>query len=172
LETAQSGFRAEAQQEAALARGEALSEIVERHEHKQLRGPSAIEDAERLEAFGERVRFMGRTPDRAQLLKLMSKNDPHIYLGKYVTCSDNPDRRQCRLPGGERPDVGNCKPLSCRNVALTEENIAAWTERLNQLDHQMANPDALAPLVRARLQDQHDDIHGFLSRWNPPEDNP
>lgn len=70
---------------------------------------------------------------------------------------------------GERPDAGNCKPLRCRNVALTEENIAAWTKRLDRLDHQRANPDAFAPLVRARLQDQHDDIHDFLDRWNPPE---
>lgn len=38
--TSKAGCRAEAQQEALLARGEGLSLMVDRHEHEQLRGPS------------------------------------------------------------------------------------------------------------------------------------
>ncbi|MFI0156518.1 hypothetical protein [Streptomyces lydicus] len=50
--TSKASFRAEAQQEALLARGEALSLMVDCHEHEQLRGPSAEEARVRLDQFG------------------------------------------------------------------------------------------------------------------------
>ena len=164
--TSKSGFRAEAEQEMILARGDALAMMVERHEHQQLRGPSASEARDRLEAFGERIRFVGRTPDRHQMTKLMQRHDPRVYPGKYITCNDVPDRRLCRLPGqGEKsPDLGGCKPLTCRNVTLTAENAEAWRGRVEELDRELGRGDALAPLRRAHLQLKRDETTQFLTR--------
>jgi integrase len=172
--TSTSGFRAEAQQEAALARGEHLAVLVERHEHQQLSGPSAHEARDRLEEFGNRIRFMGKIPeDDTQLKKIMTRHDPHVFPGKYVTCADNPDRRLCRTPdfGGAGPDLDGCKPLACRNVALTPDNLASWRDELARLDGQLRRADAWAPLVHARLSWRRDQIAEFLERYaDPPAD--
>ncbi|MFD9288359.1 hypothetical protein ACFWBV_08605 [Streptomyces sp. NPDC060030] len=164
--TSKAGFRAEAQQEALLARGEGLSLMVDRHEHEQLRGPSADEARTRLEKFGDRVRFLGKTPNDEQMKKLMARDDPRIYPGRFVTCTDNPARRLCRLPGeaGNTPNPGGCKPLSCRNVALTMANIQAWRDRLDDIDTRLKAADVLAPRARARLEDEREDILAFLAR--------
>ncbi|MFJ3797666.1 hypothetical protein ACIPSJ_15380 [Streptomyces sp. NPDC090088] len=164
--TSKSGFRAEAQQEALLARGEGLSLMVDRHEHERLRGPSADEARVRLDKFGDRVRFLGKTPDDNQMKKLMERNDPRIYPGRFVTCTDNPNRRLCRLPGEKdmNPDPGQCKPLTCRNVALTDSNAQAWLQRLAELDARLQASDALAPRVRVRLEEDRAEIQAFLTR--------
>ncbi|KOU76770.1 hypothetical protein ADK57_04460 [Streptomyces sp. MMG1533] len=164
--TSKAGFRAEAQQEALLARGEGLSLMVDRHEHERLRGPSADEARVRLDRFGDRVRFLGKTPDDGQMRKLMERNDPQIYPGRFVTCTDNANRRLCRLPGeaDTTPDPGQCKPLACRNVALTDSNIQAWLQRLAEQDARLRAADALAPRVRVRLEEDSAEIRGFLAR--------
>ncbi|MGW2572432.1 hypothetical protein [Streptomyces sp. NPDC001537] len=126
--TSRSGFRAEAQQEQALARGERLAARIDGHEHQRLNGPTAAETAARLEKFGDRIRFLGKTPDEAQLRKLMKRSDPRIYPGTCVTCSDNPDRRLCRPPAdsAQAPPLNSCQPLARNNAAFTEDNRAAW----------------------------------------------
>ncbi|WP_079271251.1 hypothetical protein [Streptomyces lydicus] len=86
--TSKAGFRAEAQQEALLARGEGLSLMVDRHEHEQLRGPSAEEARVRLDQFGNRVRFLGKTPNDDQMAKLTARDDPRIHPGRLVTCTN------------------------------------------------------------------------------------
>ena len=163
--TTRSGFRAEAQQEEALARGERLAALVEGHGHEELRGPSAEEAAHRLEKFGDRVRFMGKTPDEAQMHKIMRRDDPRIYPGKFVTCSDNPDRRLCRQPTdtSSEPSLGDCKPLACKNVALTADNIGAWQNHLARLNGQLTLGDALAPLVHVRMTQRRDEVAAFLT---------
>lgn len=162
--TSKAGFRAEAQQEALLARGEGLALLVDRHEHEELRGPSAEEARVRLDRFGDRVRFLGKTPDDEQMKKLMERDDPKIYPGRFVTCTDNPNRRLCRLPGDNdaTPDPGKCKPLTCRNVTLTPSNTQAWNERLEELDTRLKASDTLAPRVRVRLEEDRDKTRAFL----------
>ena len=164
--TSKSGFRAEAQQEALLARGEGLSLMVDRHEHEHLRGPSADEARVRLGKFGDRVRFLGKTPDDDQMKKLMDRSDPKIYPGRFVTCTDNANRRLCRLPGESdtTPDPGECKPLACRNVALTDSNIQAWLQRLAEQDARLQAADTLAPRVRVRIEEDRAEIRAFLTR--------
>ncbi|KMS80287.1 hypothetical protein ACH49_08390 [Streptomyces leeuwenhoekii] len=164
--TSKSGFRAEAQQEALLARGEGLSLMVDRHEHERLCGPSADEARIRLDKFGDRVRFLGKTPDDDQMKKLMERNDPRVYPGRFVTCTDNPNRRLCRLPGENdtTPDPGQCKPLACRNVALTDTNIQAWLQRLAERDARLQAADVLAPRIRVRLEEDRAEIRAFLAR--------
>ncbi|UQA98171.1 hypothetical protein [Streptomyces halobius] len=148
-----------------------MSSMVDRHEHKQLRGPSTDEARMRLEKFGDRVRFLGKTPNDEQMKKLMARNDPRIYPGRFVTCTDNPARRLCRLPGevSNTPNPGGCKPLSCRNVALTIANIQAWHDRLDDIDTRLKAADVLAPRARARLEEEREDILAFLTRADASE---
>ncbi len=129
--TSESGFRAEVESEQALARGEHLLAAIDAHEHGSLTGPAAAEAARRLEGFGERARFQGIViMDQARLRRLMARHDPAIYSGQYVTCVHDHAKALCeeaRHGRGEGlPDHGGCKPLACRNVALTAENTAAW----------------------------------------------
>ncbi|MDT0467958.1 hypothetical protein [Streptomyces gibsoniae] len=85
--TSESGFRAEVESEQALARGEHLMTAVDAHEHTDLTGPAAEEAARRLEAFGARARFQGKVVlDDNRLRRLMTKHDPAVYPGEYVTC--------------------------------------------------------------------------------------
>lgn len=170
--TSRSGFRAEAQQEQALARGERLAAMVDGHEHQRLHGPAAAETAARLEKFGDRIRFLGKTPDEAQLRKLMKRSDPRIYPGTFVTCSDNPDRRLCRPPAdrAQAPALNSCQPLACNNAAFTEDNRTAWHHRLALLDAQLARGHILAPLVRDRLARHRDEIASLLGHPTPAPD--
>ncbi|MEU5149356.1 hypothetical protein AB0G42_19505 [Streptomyces yangpuensis] len=167
--TSRSGFRAEAQQEQALARGEQLAAMVEGHEHHRLHGPAAAEAAERLKKFGDRIRFMGSTPDEAQMRKLMEREDPRIYPGTYVTCNDNPGRRLC-MPSTDTsasPSLGDCKPLTCKNVALTPANVEAWQAHLARLEDRIEHGRALAPLVLDAIGRRRDDITGYLAKHDP-----
>lgn len=132
----------------------------------------ASQNAARLEKFGDRIRFLGKTPDEAQLRKLMKRSDPRIYTGTFVTCSDNPDRRLCRPPAdsAQAPALNSCQPLACNNAAFTEDNRAAWRHRLALLDVQLARGDILAPLVRDRLVRRRDEIASFLGYPTPAPD--
>ena len=114
----------------------------------------ASQNAARLEKFGDRIRFLGKTPDEAQLRKLMKRSDPRIYTGTFVTCSDNPDRRLCRPPAdsAQAPALNSCQPLACNNAAFTEDNRAAWRHRLALLDVQLARGEAFADQVALQAE--------------------
>ncbi|MGW0885768.1 hypothetical protein [Streptomyces sp. NPDC002671] len=166
--TSASGFRAEVESEQALARGETYIAMIDAHEHTDLAGPSAEEVARRLSEFGERAQFQGQIAlDKHRLKRIMKRHDPAIYPGEYVTCVRDPAKALCEKAkrGGSEglPDHGGCKPLACRNVALTPENVAVWTRELARLEKRMAARPAMPPLRQHRLQQRHAEITEFLA---------
>ena len=167
--TSESGFRAEVESEQALARGEHLMAAIDAHEHASLTGPAAEEAARRLETFGGRARFQGTVvTDQARLRRLMNRHDPPIYPGEYITCVHDHAKALCekarRGRGEGLPDHGGCKPLACRNVALTTENIAAWQREIDRIDRRLAARPPLPPLLLHRLQARRAEITAFLTR--------
>jgi hypothetical protein len=166
--TSASGFRAEVEAEQALARGEELAVMVERHEHTGLSGPAAAEAGIRLHEFGQHVGFAGHVPvDRRQLAKLMARHDPHVYPGRFVTCVHNPDRALCHNGSSNSPSLGDCQPLACRNVALTDANTDQWRQQLIDIERALGRDgDALAPYVRERVDQRQVMILNFLNGPN------
>lgn len=167
--TSESGFRAEVESEQALARGEYLLAAIDAHEHASLTGPAAEEAARRLETFGERVRFQGTIiTDQARLRRLMARHDPAVYPGEYVTCVHDHTKALCEKArhgrGEGLPDHGECKPLACRNVALTSGNIAAWQREIDRISRRLASRPPLPPLLRHRLEARRAEITAFLAR--------
>jgi hypothetical protein len=167
--TSRSGFRAEVEAEQAMERGERLLAMVEGHEHQQLGGPAAQEARARLEEFGRHAEagFAGMIvtdPKRLQLL--MRRHDPGVFPGEFATCVFNPDKALCLRSNSDRrgPVLPDCEPLACRNVALTGANLAAWRQQLARLDQALASADVLAPYLRHRLAEQHDQIARFLDQ--------
>jgi hypothetical protein len=96
----------------------------------------------------------------------MTKNDPAVYPGKYVTCVHDHTKALCeRAHRGNReglPDHGKCRPFECRNVALTSDNTAALREEIRTIDDQFTAHRALPPLLANRLQQRRDKISTFL----------
>jgi integrase len=171
--TSNSGFRTEVEAEQALARGEALAMMVERHEHEHLTGPAAEEAHARLHEYGRQVRFPGTLPrDRRQFAKLVAQHDPHVYPGRYVTCVHNPDRALCHNGTRKDPSLGDCQPLACRNVALTPDNLTTWQQHLATVDATLQPADALAPYVRDRLASRREDITRLVQPTDPEQDQP
>jgi integrase len=167
--TSESGFRAEVESEQALARGEHLLAAIDAHQHPALTGPAAEEAARRLEAFGERARFQGTVvTDQARLRRVMSRHDPAVYPGEYITCVHDHTKALCEKArhghGEGLPDHGGCKPLACRNVALTPANTAAWQREIDRIDTRLAARPPLPPLLRHRLEARRDEITAFLAR--------
>lgn len=172
--TSDSGFRAEVEAEQALARGEHLLAMIDAHDHQALDGPAGKEAARRLEQFGEDARFQGMVvTDRHRMLRLMKRDDPAIYPGPYVTCVHKHATALCqqrRDGSGElRPSLGSCKPMTCRNVALTSENIDTWVTEIEQIDHQLAARPLLPPLLTHQLRSRRDEISKFLDRHTQQE---
>jgi hypothetical protein len=168
--SARTGFRAEVEAEQALARGEHLLAIIDKHEHEHMAGPAADEAARRLGDFGERARFRGLVvTDGRQLQRLMQRDDPAVYPGTYATCVFNPDRALCQRQhdarGNLRPSLGRCRPLECRNTALTADNTAALSAEIAAITGQLAARPVLPPLLQARLTTRRDQIASFLSRY-------
>jgi hypothetical protein len=162
--TSASGFRAEVEAEQALERGERLLAMVDGHEHQRLGGPAAEEAEARLAEFGRHAGFVGTVATDPRRVKLiMRRHDPNVFPGEFVTCVFNPDRALCLRPDadGRAPALADCKPLACRNVALTDDNLAAWQAHLAKLDQALA-AIALAPYVRHRLDQQRQEISRFL----------
>ncbi|WP_216912972.1 hypothetical protein [Nocardia noduli] len=156
--TSNSGFRAEVEAEQALARGEDLAMMVERHEHESLTGPAAEEGRRRLAEYGRHVRFQGIVPrDRRQFEKLAAQHDPHVYPGRYVTCIHNPDKALCHNGNNTNPALGDCRPLACRNVAITADNTTAWREQLHDIEQELDN-DTHTPYLTSRLRTRRDQI--------------
>ena len=167
--TSESGFRAEAESEQALARGQHLMTAIDAHEHTNLTGPAAEEAARRLEAFGDRVRFHGKVIlDDNRLRRLMTRHDPAVYPGEYITCVHDHTKALCEKARHRRseglPDHGGCKPLACHNVALTPDNIAAWQREVDRITRRLATRPPLPPLLQRRLEDRRAEITTFLSR--------
>jgi integrase len=166
--TSDSGFRAEVESEQAIARGEVYMEMIDSHQHAALTGPSAEEAARRLTEFGERAQFQGQVAlDRHRLKRIMTRHDPAIYPGEYVTCVNDPAKALCekaRRGNSEGlPSHGGCLPLSCRNVALTPENITAWQREIIRIDKRIASRPSLPPRLRQLLENRRAEIVEFLT---------
>jgi len=166
--TSASGFRAEVEAEEALARGEHLLAMIERNEHTHLTGPAADEAERRLLNMGANPAFAGTvTTDRRRFLRLINVDAPAVYPGRYITCVYNPDKALCRTrtdPEKETPDHSNCKPLTCRNAALTEENLAIWNEELATITQDLNSRPTLPPALVARLKARREQVSGFIAR--------
>jgi integrase len=165
--TSESGFRAEVESEQALARGEHLLAAIDAHQHTDMTGPAAAEAARRLEEFGTRSRFQGTVVlDESRLRRLMAKHDPAVYPGTYVTCVHDHAKALCERARQQRsealPDHGNCKPLACRNVALTPQNLAAWRKEIDRITARLAARPGPPPLLRHRLEARRTEITAFL----------
>lgn len=166
--TSESGFRAEVESEQALARGEHLLAITDHHEHAQLEGPAAAEASRRLEHFSDRARFQGiLITDPRRLQRLMKQEDPAVYPGQYATCVYDHTKALCRqhqaLSGRTHPDLSGCRPLTCRNVALTDDNITAWRAELTSIEKELQSRPPLPPLLQQQLQNRHKEVVQFLA---------
>jgi hypothetical protein len=114
--------------------------------------------------------------DRGELGRLqliMRRHDPDIHPGRFVTCIHSADRALCHQSRANRqgPVLPDCKPLACRNVALTPANLAAWREQLALLDQALTSADVVAPYLRYRLTEQRDQIAQFLDQAGYPLDS-
>ncbi|MFJ5123029.1 hypothetical protein [Kitasatospora sp. NPDC088548] len=159
------GFRDEVESEEAIARGEKLGDLITSDEFHRLTGPAAAEAERRLAEFERHVQFQGKVVnDPKRLRRHMTRHDPHIYPGQYVTCVHNPHRALCRRDdGGDGPSLTDCQPLRCRNVALSIENIAHLRAALKAHDEELALTDRLAPFVWHRLQARRQELADFLT---------
>ncbi|MGX6605783.1 hypothetical protein ACWKSP_27165 [Micromonosporaceae bacterium Da 78-11] len=172
--TSDSGFRAEVESEEALARGEQLLAMIDSYEHAGLVGPAADEATRRLEQFAAQASFQGKviTDDR-RLLRLMRRDDPAIYPGRYVTCVHSHATALCRqhrnTSGKAIPTPSDCRPLSCRNVTLTADNIDAWIIEITELDQRLSSRPLLPPLLQRELEKRRDELTGFLDRHRQAE---
>ena len=167
--TSESGFRAEVESEQALARGQHLMASIDAHQHTQLTGPAADEATRRLEEFGNRAGFRGKVVlDDSRLRRLMTRHDPAVYPGEYVTCVHDHSKALCEKARSRRseglPDHGGCKPLACRNVALTPGNVASWHGEIDKITERLAARPPLPPLLRRRLEDRRTEITAFLDQ--------
>jgi len=156
--TSDSGFRSEVESEQAIARGEHLLAMIDEHEH--FTGPAADTAARRLDAFAGRV-----VTDPRRLKRLMTRNDPAIYPGAYVTCVYDPAKALC---GPLHAELADCQPLACRNVALTGDNRDALRQQITDLEHHLAHRPEPAPYLAHLLTARRDAIAAFLST-NTPE---
>lgn len=123
---------------------------IDAHEHTNITGPAAEEAARRLEDFSARARFQGKVVlDDNRLRRIMARHDPAVYPGEYITCVHDHTKALCekarRSRGEGLPDHGGCKPLACRNVALTPENTTAWKREIDRIDHRLTSRPPLPP---------------------------
>ncbi len=167
--TSDSGFRAEVEAEQAIERGDHLRALIECHGHEDLAGPSADEARRRIADFERKVWFGGTVvTDRKRMALILKRDDPKIYFGEFVACVYNPETALCRKRIGDKavtmPDLGDCKPLRCRNVAVTAANIVALRQHLAHVQQQLSRRAVLAPYLVDRLQRQHDELTQFIRR--------
>jgi hypothetical protein len=146
--------------------------MTDAHQHTSLAGPSAEEAARRLEEFADRARFGGTVvTDRRRLKRLMDRGDPAVYPGAYVTCVHDHAKALCRprrdTAGRDHPDLGTCRPLQCRNVALTTDNTAAWRTEIDHIDERLTAWPPLPPLLEHQLRERRDELARFLARHHP-----
>ena len=144
--------------------------LIDKHDHQHLTGPAASDAAQRLTGFGHRAHFRGiAITDNRQLQRLMQRDDPAVYPGTCATCVYNPAKALCRQQhdarGTLRPSLGSCRPLECRNIALTADNKAALSREAAEITRQLAARPLLPPLLQARLAGRRDQITPFLNRY-------
>ena len=168
--TSDSGFRAEVESEQALTRGEHLLTLIDAHEHTALTGPAASEAVRRLQDFDTRSRFQGIViTDRHRLQRLMARADPAIYPGTYTTCVfDHVKTGNRRSADPVHPDLAHCRPLECRNIVLTTDNLTAWQTELDRLDRRLNAHPPLPPLLHHQLAGRRHEITQFLARYPTP----
>jgi hypothetical protein len=101
----------------------------------------------------------------------MERGDPAIYPGTYVTCVHDHAKALCQqrrdTAGRDRPDLGACRPLQCRNVVLTADNTDAWTQEIQRIDQRLAARPPLPPLLQHQLRERRDELVRFLARHHP-----
>jgi integrase len=165
--TSASGFRAEVEAEEALARGEHLFNMIDQHQHRTATGPAAPDMEHRLDDLATAAsNFEGSVvADPRRLRRLMAIADPQVFPSRYVTCVYDPDKALChrKLSDTTQPSLGQCQPLDCRNVALTDDNRRQWEQEITDLDDALARRPTLPPLLRHRLQKRQRDIQQLLS---------
>ena len=168
--TADSGFRAEVEAEQAMAEGEQLLALIDEHEHEELSGPAADDAQRRLKSMGSQQLFVGTvTSDRHRFKRLLKLHGPNIHPGKYVTCVYTASRALCRPPGdsSDTPDQTSCKPLACRNVALTRSNRETWAAELEQINRDLTGPPLLPPAIGDLLRERRIAVQTLLARHEP-----
>ena len=151
LGTSESGFRAEVEVEQALARGEHLLAVIDKHEHECLTGPAASEAAQRLSGS-----VSGHVSAASSSATAGNSNG---------SCKRRPRRQQHDADGTLRPSLGSCRPLECRDTALTADNKAALRREATEIIRQLAIRPVLPPLLQARLAARRDQITTFLGRY-------
>ena len=170
LGTSSSGFRQEVEAEQALTRSNQLGDLILTAAPERLVGPAGEEAESRLQAFASDVQFPGKViADRKRLERQLSRHDPHIYPGEFVTCIFNPDRALCLRSAANGPALQHCQPLACRNVALTPANIDAFRRWLSQMNERLSDA-AIAPYPRHRLTQRRDEVAQFLADNDIPEE--
>jgi hypothetical protein len=98
----------------------------------------------------------------------MASNDPRYlprqvrHLRAYPRHSSCQQRRDQR--GALRPDIGTCKPLTCRNVPLTPANIGHLRAEAADIDDAPHARPLLPPLLRHQIEARRDDIEAFVTR--------
>jgi hypothetical protein len=167
--TSSSGFRQEVEAEQAFTRGEQLCDLVLDAAPGRLTGPAGEEAEARLKAIAGDVQFPGKViADRRRLQRHITRHDPHVYPGEFVTCVYNPDRALCRRSETDGPSLQHCQPLVCRNVALTTGNIDALRRWLLQMEERLGDP-TMAPYLRGRLAQRRDEVAQFLADNDIPK---
>jgi integrase len=167
--TSSSGFRQEVEAEQAFIRSEQLCDLVLDAAPERLAGPAGEEAEARLKAIAGDVQFPGKViADRKRLQRHITRHDPHVYPGEFVTCVYNPDRALCRRAEADGPSLQHCQPLACRNVALTTSNIDAFRRWLLQMEEHLGDP-TMAPYLRSRLAQRRDEVAQFLADNDIPQ---
>ena len=154
-----------------------VAQVAERCQDHDLAGPASEEAERRLTQFGERAQFQGHVVvDERRVQRIMKRHDPAIYPGDYVTCVHDPAKALCEKArhgrAEEMPQHGGCQPLACRNVALTQENAAAWQRQLDLCDRRLAARPPLPPLLQERLRQRRTEIVAFLTDNGLLEESP
>ena len=124
---------------AAHSRVKTIHAASRRHGLSAHQRPAAAEAARRLEQLSQQTHYRGTViTDQRRLRRLMARDDPAIYPDKYVTCAHTHATALCQQRhdqrGTLRPDIGSCKPLCCRNVALTADNIDNLRTEITHID--------------------------------------
>ncbi|WP_326718835.1 hypothetical protein OHT59_04435 [Streptomyces sp. NBC_00243] len=168
--TSSSGFRQEVEAEQAFTRSEQLCDLILAAAPGRLAGPAGEEAEARLKAIAREVQFPGKViADPKRLQRHITRHDPHVYPGEFVTCVYNPDRALCRRAEADGPSLQHCQPLTCRNVALTRSNIDALRRWLRQMEERLGDP-TMAPYLRGRLAQRQDEVAQFLADNNIPKE--
>ncbi|MET9834518.1 hypothetical protein ABZ078_35685 [Streptomyces sp. NPDC006385] len=80
----------------------------------------AAEAARRLEEFGQRTRFQGTVAlDDRRPRRIMSRDDPAIYPGTYITCVHDPSKALCERAPKERSKDSATTPSASQWPAAT-----------------------------------------------------